>query len=99
MIFNGDDEGMHHMMDLVPYMWFYMIVGMIAFNLWTVSFEGETVLKLTADRLMEKGERIVFSPSIESMNNGSPKSSVQGTLTEKKHPTPKASSRSLIFST
>ena len=31
MIFNGDDEGMHHMMDWGSYMWFYMVVGMIAF--------------------------------------------------------------------
>ncbi|MFX1393610.1 MAG: hypothetical protein ACFFAH_08545 [Promethearchaeota archaeon] len=31
MIFNGDDEDMHHMMDGISYMWFYMIIGLIIF--------------------------------------------------------------------
>ncbi|MFX1256373.1 MAG: zinc-ribbon domain-containing protein [Promethearchaeota archaeon] len=31
MIFNGDDKGMHHMMDWGLYMWFYMIIGLFAF--------------------------------------------------------------------
>ncbi len=31
MIFNGDDDGMHHMMDWGSYIWIYMIIGMIAF--------------------------------------------------------------------
>ncbi len=31
MIFNGDDENMHHMMDWGSDIWFYMILGLMAF--------------------------------------------------------------------